>query len=219
MAITGYYPGTRTPAAPADSGVDRSPTDWSEERGRESSQSSYQPTRYKPATGQTETTTQTQQTVFTGERPEYEKPEWDEGEIRKLSRKIQAPGIRQLRQQVQQVFAKHYENPNVRSMMLRNALQGYGIGLEGVISGSETQARGEYAQRYSFDVQEAMAKYQAAWNEYMASGKTTTTRTGTTQQTFGGGAGGYSGPYDPGQLTWGNKWVWDWRTQSYKESF
>lgn len=178
-----------------DESTDRSATDWSEEWEEELSQ----PVQYKPATGQVTTTTEEAQRVFTGERPEYEKPAWDEKEIRKLSRKIQAPGVRQMRQQVQQVVARHYENPNVRSMMLRNALQGYGIGLENIISGAETQARGEYAQRYSFNVQEAMAKYQAAWNEYMASGKTTTTRTGTTRKIYDTGVSG-SSLY--GQPTW-----------------
>lgn len=148
-----------------------------------------QPVRYKPATGaeQTGTTTQETTTEFTGKRPEYEKPVWDEGEIRKISRKVQAPNIRQLRQQVQRVVAQQYENPNVRRMMLQNALQGYGIGLGKILAEGETQARSEYARKYSFDVQEAMAKYQAAWGEYMASAtrRTTSTTKGTTQQTFG----------------------------------
>ena len=175
----------------------RPPTDWRKEWAGELNQ----PVQYKPATGQVQEEAGTQVTTaeFTGERPEYEKPVWDEGEIRKLSRKIQAPSVRRLRQQVQQVVSKHYENPNVRSLMLRNALQGYGIGLEHVLSGAETQARGEYAQRYSFDVNAAMAKFQAAMNEYMASAKRTTTRAGTTgvQQTFDAGGSGTFG-----QPTW-----------------
>lgn len=178
-----YSSGSYT-SAPSD----RSATDWAEEWKEELNQ----PVQYKPTTGQTQTgtTTQTSTTEFVGERPEYEKPTWDESEIRKLSRKIAAPNIRQLRQQVQQVVAKHYENPNVRSMMLRSALQGYGIGLGGVLSSAGTQARSEYTQRYSFDVREAMAKYQSAWNEYMASAEktTTSTTTGTTQNIYDTGA-------------------------------
>lgn len=176
-------------------------------------------------TGKTSGTSESTQTIeFTGERPsDLVKPEWDEGDIKKRAAQIAAPRIRQLRQAVQQALVKHYENPNVRKMMVRSALQGYGIGLGNVVSRAQSAAQAEYAKKYSFDMQVAMANFNAAWNEYMGARKTTTkgattgetegvttgVATGTTGYEYqGGGDVGevpYSGPavYNPNLIVGG----------------
>jgi hypothetical protein len=115
-------------------------------------------------------------------------PEWDEKEIKKKTQRNAAPQVRQLRQTVQQAMGRNYENPNVRRMTLRDALAGYGMGLEGVMRGAGQQAQQEYAQEYSKDWQEAninhqtdtqnlMNKYNAAWQEWLGSGEQVTTQT------------------------------------------
>lgn len=137
---------------------------------------------------------------FTGERPaDFQKPEWDVGEIKKRTAEISGPKVRQLRQALNQALVKHYENPNVRKMMVRSALQGYGIGLGNVTAAAATAARSEYAQKYSFDMSAAMANFNAAWREYMGARKTTTagttTGTGVTDYTyFGSPEEEYTGP-------------------------
>lgn len=144
----------------------------------------YLPTSARSTQPREVTQTQTGVTTYTGERPaEFVKPEYDEGEIKRIGREIAAPQIRQLRQALQQALVKHYENPNVRRMMVRSALQGYGIGLGGIKAKSRQAARAEYAQKYSFDMQAAMANFQAAWNEYL--GTKTTTQVGTTGYQYG----------------------------------
>ena len=160
-------------------------------RPTSTSQSSTQTgTQTGAQTGKTSGTSESTQTIeFTGERPtDLVKPEWNEGEIKKRAQQIAAPQIRQLRQAVQQALVKHYENPNVRKMMVRSALQGYGIGLGGVVAQSQSAASSEYAKKYSFDMQVAMANFNAAWNEYLGARKTSTVgaTTGTTEGTTTG---------------------------------
>lgn len=139
-------------------------------------------------------TSQVTTTEFTGERPgKFEQPEWSEGDIKKRSAEIAAPQIRQLRQGLQQALVKHYENPNVRKMMVRSALQGYGIGLGSITAKARSAAASEYAQKYSFDMQAAMADFNAAWNEYMGAKKVTST--GTSEGTTTGEVTGTTG-YD-----------------------
>jgi hypothetical protein len=136
----------------------------------------------------------TTKTVREGEAPEapnlpdFVAPEWDEGEVKKKTQRNAAPGVRQLRQTVQQAMGRNYENPNVRRMTMRDVLSGYGMGLEGVMAGAAQQANQEYSQQhardyneasvnYQSDVNQLMAQYNNAWNEYMNSGETVTTQT------------------------------------------
>lgn len=155
---------------------------------------------YTPAGPTTVRTTQ--KTVREGDAPatpdlpDFVAPEWDEKEIKKKTQRNAAPQIRQLRQTVQQAMGRNYENPNVRRMTLRDALAGYGMGLEGVMRGAGQQAQQEYAQEYSKDWQSAninhqtdtqnlMNKYNAAWQEWLGSGETVTTQTRETGEATG----------------------------------
>ncbi len=117
-----------------------------------------------------------------GPAPEMNIPEYSEKKVRKLTQKLAAPKIRKLRQAVQIAAGQRYDNPNVKRMTLREALQGYGTGLESAISGSHRGAVAEYGQQraeqmakaqaeYQAAVNARMAKYQAAWQKYLRSGK------------------------------------------------
>ena len=134
--------------------------------------------------------------VPTGERPvlpdipEFEVPEYDETKVAGLAQKIAAPRARRLRETTRAAITRRgpgYENPNVRRMTVRAALQGYGTGLEGIISGARRGAVSEYGQQYGAEVSAAqlnfqtkvsttMQQYSNLWSEYLKTGTTTTTR-------------------------------------------
>jgi hypothetical protein len=97
-----------------------------------------------------------------GELPTFEAPQYDRGEISKRAQKYAAPGVRKLRRAVQTATSRGFENPNVRRMTLRDALAGYGEGLENVMSGAQKTAASEYAQEYAYKYKEAGMNYQSA---------------------------------------------------------
>ena len=80
--------------------------------------------------------------------PKFEAPKWDEKRVRRLTQSKAAPGVRRLRKSVQQIASKYYENPNVRAMTLREALGGYGQGLQSVMAGAESAANAEEQRKY-----------------------------------------------------------------------
>ena len=79
----------------------------------------------------------------------YNAPYYDPSKITSLTQKRAMPGIRSLREQVQRVTGKRYDNPYVAKMSLREALQGYGSGLSKVIQGAGEAAVDEYGQEYN----------------------------------------------------------------------
>lgn len=102
------------------------------------------------------------------ERPElaevspYDAPEWDEAEISRLTQARASGGIRGLRAATQAISRQRFENPNVRRMTLRDALRGYGEGLEAVMSGAAGVARAEYGQKHAIETEEAKINYNQA---------------------------------------------------------
>ena len=103
----------------------------------------------------------------------YTPPAWDEGAIETLTQKRAAPGLRALRQQVQRVTGRRYDNPQVGRMTLREALQGYGSGVSSVMGGASVAAAGEYGQKYGRMAEGARGAYESqaasarAYNAYM----------------------------------------------------
>lgn len=130
-------------------------------------------------TGGTTTTTTGRPTL--PELPEFELPEYEESEVASLAQKIAAPKVRRLRETTRAAIATRgpgYENPNIRRMTVRQALQGYGTGLESIISGARSAAVSEYGQQYAPRVAAAqltyqtqvgakMAEYGNLWKEYL----------------------------------------------------
>ena len=96
-----------------------------------------------------------------GEIPEFEAPEWDEGEISRIRQVRAAPGVRRLRGAVQQAMGGVYESPQIKRMTLRQALAGYGMGLESVMSGAGREARGEYGEEYGREYAGEQMEWQA----------------------------------------------------------
>lgn len=107
-------------------------------------------------------------------------PVYDTNRVEALAQRVAAPGIRRLRNEIQNVQGANYENPNVKSMTLRHALEGYGSGLESVMGGAFQTGSGMYNQEYqpkvadymqskSISAQERMQNSSLANQRYIAS--------------------------------------------------
>jgi len=97
-----------------------------------------------------------------GAMPTFAAPTYDEGKVSSLTQKHAAAGTRKLRSAVQEAMTKRSDNPNLNRMNLRDALAGYGEGLEDVMSGAAKTATAEYAQQYAYKYQEAGMNYNTA---------------------------------------------------------
>jgi hypothetical protein len=96
-----------------------------------------------------------------GPYPTYNLPVRDEAKVSQYTQRAAAPGIRALRSAVQRAVSSNEENPNVRRMSLREALAGYGQGLENVIAGAERAGQSQYNQEYSEQARKADMEYRA----------------------------------------------------------
>ena len=121
-------------------------------------------------TSETSTTTWTPPTgpMPTLDYGEFEAPEYDRRRVKSLTQQQAAPETRRLRQAVQQAMASQYENPASRAMSLREALAGYGLGLEGVMRGAHQRAAQEYNQEYGRQWQESQINFQTGIQEQQA---------------------------------------------------
>lgn len=168
-------------------------------------QKQYSPGGYLKTGSSGSSTTRTK-TVRKGDAPKspnlptFVAPEMDKRKVRALTQKLAAPGVRTLRESVQQAMGKNYENPNVRKMTLREALQGYGTGLEKVMAGANREARSEHMAELDLQRQEQMANFQAqtqaamqayqnAWADYLKGEETVSTTTAGTDTADGMGGG------------------------------
>jgi hypothetical protein len=108
-------------------------------------------------------------------------PKVDKRRIRALQQEAAAPAVRKLREGLQSSMNMSTDNPNVRRMTLREALQGYGTGLEGAMAGAGRQAQAEHQQElnllateaqanYKSQVEKMSAEYNNAFNAYLKSG-------------------------------------------------
>ncbi len=108
------------------------------------------------------------QPYIPGAAPTYAAPTWDEGAIESLTQRNAASGLRGLREQVQRVTGRKYENAQVGRMTLREALQGYGAGMGSVLSAAGGTARGEYSQKYGIEADVAKTNYGGAMTQWGA---------------------------------------------------
>ena len=97
-----------------------------------------------------------------GTTPRLDIPVYDQEKVEALAQRTAAPSIRKLRNEVQQVQGGVYDNPNVKAMTLRQALEGYGSGLESVVGGSLGTAAGMYGQEYQPQVENVMQNNRLA---------------------------------------------------------
>jgi len=92
--------------------------------------------------------------------PSYTVPERRPERVEELTQQLAAPGVRGLRTQVQRAIGRRYVNPQVARMTLREALAGYGAGLESVMGGARTTALGQYETEYAPQAEKARLEYQ-----------------------------------------------------------
>ena len=92
--------------------------------------------------------------------PEFAAPTRDEGKIKELTQQKSAAGLRAMRAQIQKAMGQGYRNANVKRMTLRDALAGYGEGIENVMSGAQSQAGQEYNQEYAKNYDTAAKNWQ-----------------------------------------------------------
>lgn len=117
----------------------------------------------KPATYEAPTYTAPEQ---------YVAPDYDESRITDLTQTSSAGAIRGLRSAMQRVAGGSYANPNVRRMTLREALAGYGQGIQSAVSAASETARNLYNTEYGTKAEEKKINYntsaQAAQAQYQA---------------------------------------------------
>lgn len=106
--------------------------------------------------------------VYPTSLPEFKLPEYDQNRVQSLTELAAGPSMRKLRNQMREVQGKYYENPNVKRMTLRDALAGYGLGLENAMAGARKQAVEEYQAEYAPKVSAAQMNYQAQLNQMNA---------------------------------------------------
>jgi hypothetical protein len=117
--------------------------------------------------------------------PKFALPTRDEGRENVLAATYAAPGLRTMRRQVQSAMGKNYANPNVKRLSLREALAGYGEGIENVLVGARNTAANQYGREYGYEVDAAKTQYGADVQE------------GTTN---------YGTRVDTAMRDWQNKW-------------
>jgi hypothetical protein len=88
------------------------------------------------------------QAIPTPDMPEYNAPEYappgeDPNAYRDARREAIAPGLRAMREGTREAIssAQSLDNPNARGQFIKQALQGYGQGLESVAAGAGKEAR------------------------------------------------------------------------------
>ena len=134
------------------------------------------------------------------EADEFEGPEWDKRYIARMAQQKAAPEIRKLRTAYQQAAGQSFENPNVKAMTLREALGGYGQGLQSAMAGGEERALREYSEKYGRDwqgealeyqtnAQYELSIYQAAWQNYLRQYGSQTSSTTSNEYSMMGAGG------------------------------
>lgn len=102
-----------------------------------------------------------------GEMPTFVAPTRDEGRIKELTQQKSAAGLRAMRAQIQKAMGQGYRNANVKRMTLRDALAGYGQGIENVMTGAQTAAGNEYNTEYASAYDTAGKNWQTAYQTKM----------------------------------------------------
>jgi hypothetical protein len=102
-----------------------------------------------------------------GTMPTFAAPTRDEGRIKELTQQKSAAGLRAMRAQIQKAMGQGYRNENVKRMTLRDALAGYGQGIESVMGGAQTAAGSEYNTEYATAYDTAGKNWQTAYQSKM----------------------------------------------------
>jgi hypothetical protein len=94
--------------------------------------------------------------------PQYKAPVYNEGKVKALTQEQAAPAVRGLRNAIIRTQNQMGENENVNRMTMRDALAGYGQGLQSAMSGASATARGLYNEEYAREADAAKTNFEAA---------------------------------------------------------
>ena len=94
----------------------------------------------------------------------YFAPLPDIGRIQFLTRQAAAPGVRKLRMGLLGALqaGRRAENPNMQALLGRQAVAGYGEGLESVMGGARQEGMGLYAPEFAAMTEQEKANWLAA---------------------------------------------------------
>lgn len=104
----------------------------------------------------------------------YFAPSPDLGRIQFLTQQAGAPGVRKLRMGLLRALqeGRRAENPNVQAMLAREAIAGYGEGLESVMGGARREGMGLYAPEFAAMGEEGrmnwLAQKEKEYADYLA---------------------------------------------------
>jgi len=199
-------PQQQVPSAPAGGDVDYFKKDGAKTIGSNRSTSTLR--TGGSSSSEDYTTTQTwkpSKALPTTEAGKFSAPEFNEGRISEIAQRLMAPGVRRLRGEVRRSQNETYDNPNAKRMVMRDALAGYGQGLESVSSGAYRGALSQYNSEYSREYNESMTNFNAAenargqnfqamMNEWSKTGVQTTSRSGSSTGSGGAAEGSYNTP-------------------------
>ena len=98
---------------------------------------------------------------------QYLAPQPDLSRIQFLTQMAAGPGVRKLRKGLTGSLqeAGRAENPNVRALLSRGALSGYGEGLESVMGGARREGMSLYAPEFATTSEESKANWLAKREE------------------------------------------------------
>lgn len=96
---------------------------------------------------------------------DYVAPVYDESRVNDITQTQAAGSVRGLRSAMQRISSGSQENPNAQRMTLREALAGYGQGLQNAMSGAAQSARGQYNTEYGIQADTAKTNYGASVDE------------------------------------------------------
>jgi hypothetical protein len=94
----------------------------------------------------------------------FSAPTRDTARVEELTKQKSASGLRAMRSAIQKAMGQTYRNANVKRMSLREALAGYGQGIESVMSGAQSQAGSEYQKEYEQQYDVGLKNWQADYN-------------------------------------------------------
>jgi len=98
-------------------------------------------------------------------------PVRDEARIEELTQKRASPGLRAMRQKINQLTNRSFENPNFRKSALREALAGYGTGLSQVMGSADVSAERQYQNEFNTTMNTSMLNWKVEQENKKALGE------------------------------------------------
>jgi hypothetical protein len=108
-------------------------------------------------------------TLPTYNAPAYTPPAQDDGEYTQARGEAIAPGLREMRQGLRESIsvASSLDNPAAKSQFIRQAMKGYGAGLDKVSAGAGREAQTRSDKKYAQELNNYRIQYDAKSDNYL----------------------------------------------------